>query len=73
MAVALACLALAACGGEDSEGGLSSDEADRLDNASQMLEQRDAQFEDREVDEASSDEDDATELNEVSDDASVED
>lgn len=49
--LAIACLALAACGGEDGEGGLSSDETERLDNASDMLEQREAQFEDREVDE----------------------
>ena len=55
-ALALACLTLAACGGGDSEGGLSSDETERLDNASEMLEQRDAQFENREVDEAPADE-----------------
>lgn len=52
----LALLLLAACDGGDAEGGLSEDEAERLDRADEMLEQREGRFEDREVDEVAADE-----------------
>lgn len=72
-ALALACLALAACGGGDNEGGLSSGETERLDNASEMLEQRDVQFEDREVDDVSADEQAAAENGEAGESESAQD
>lgn len=43
---------LAACSGGDTVGGLTRDEAERLNQAAEMLDQREARFEDRAVDEA---------------------
>ena len=57
----LALLLLTACNSGDAEGGLSEDEAERLDQANDLLEQREAQFEDREVDETPVDEDEQAE------------
>lgn len=44
-------LPLAACSGGDTVGGLSRDEAERLNQAAEMLDAREARFENREVDE----------------------
>lgn len=46
----LALLLLGACGGSETEGGLTDDEAERLNRAGDLLDQPDARFEDREVD-----------------------
>lgn len=44
-------LPLVACSGGDTMGGLSRDEAERLNRAAEMLDRREARFENREVDE----------------------
>lgn len=51
-----ALLLTTACGGADEEGGLSSEEAERLNEAGALLDEPDARFEEREVDVASPDE-----------------
>ncbi len=48
---------LAACSGGDTVGGLSRDEAERLNEAATMLDEREARFEDREIDETGYEED----------------
>ena len=45
-----ALLLLSACGGGDMEGGLSEDEAERLNSAGELLDEPEARFEEREVD-----------------------
>ena len=69
----LALMLLAACGGSDAEGGLNEDEAERLNEAGEMLEKPGSGFEEREVDVGPADEDDPTERTEAAEDEAAED
>lgn len=60
-------LLLAACSGGDTVGGLTPDEAERLNQAAEMLDTREARFEDRPVDETGYG-DEAAEANEAAPD-----
>ena len=66
-------LALAACSGGDTVGGLTPDEAERLNHAAEMLDRREARFENREVDETGYEEEPANEEGEAAEDEPAQD